>query len=619
MTLAENLATHRRLWVSGILLTQFLLGLFTMTGDSAIVDEIAHIPAGYSYVAYHDYRLNPEHPPLLKDLAGLPLLLLPLEFPIDHPTWTTDVNGQWEAGWNFLYHYGNPADLLIFLARLPLLLLSVAFGFVLYLMAARWFGVHVALLSLFFYSLSPNFLAHSHFVTTDMGIAAMTFLSLATFVNFLIAPTYRSLGWATLALAAAEVTKFSAILLYPFYGLILLVYLLVAKAPSTLRFGLQLPKRGFVARTVPFLLSFAILSAGSLVVVWAFYAIHTYNFPVDKQIELIQTSLPDPRAAPIRNVLVALTSHSFFAPLAQYLLGVAMVFSRVAGGNTTYFLGAVTNQSFKWYFPATYLLKEPLGLIILLFTGLWLTIRDIGRAQIRYWFQRLVKYIRLNPHKTIFISFIVYYSGISISGNLNLGIRHLFPILPLAYVLISQKTLDFLSRFRTDTGRKIGSVFVGLMIFWFGMSSLLSFPHYLGYFNELVGSANGGWYFTDSNVDWGQDLKRLVTWVQEHPEVDKIKVDYFGGGEPKYYFCERKFDANNALIKSSAGYNCNNSVYQEYHVNDGPVKGWVAVSVTFLQNAKFYHDKFGQQDYDWLRFQTPVAKVGNSIWVYHVE
>jgi len=49
------------------------------------------------------------------------------------------------------------------------------------------------------------------------------------------------------------------------------------------------------------------------------------------------------------------------------------------------------------------------------------------------------------------------------------------------------------------------------------------------------------------------------------------------------------------------------------------VKGWVAVSVTFLQNAKFYHDKFGQQDYDWLRFQTPVAKVGNSIWVYHVE
>jgi hypothetical protein len=118
--------------ILGILIS--IAGLILYYGavhDSAIMDELAHIPAGYGYVKYLDYRLNPEHPPLLKALAALPLLWLDLKFPLDNPSWQSDINGQWAAGAQFLYEYGNDAHKIISLARLApifITLLGAAFG-----------------------------------------------------------------------------------------------------------------------------------------------------------------------------------------------------------------------------------------------------------------------------------------------------------------------------------------------------------------------------------------------------------------------------------------------------------------------------------------------------------
>src|SRR3989344_4948617 len=52
------------------------MAFFSMKQDALTFDELAHIPAGYSYLTQQDYRLNPEHPPLAKDLAALPLFFL---------------------------------------------------------------------------------------------------------------------------------------------------------------------------------------------------------------------------------------------------------------------------------------------------------------------------------------------------------------------------------------------------------------------------------------------------------------------------------------------------------------------------------------------------------------
>jgi len=113
-----------------ILGAMFLISMLTARKDSAIVDEIAHIPAGYSYLAKQDLRLNPEHPPLAKAIAGFPLLFLKLNQPFEDWSWQ-EIN-QWESGWYFLYRAGNSPDLILFWSRLPMLLLTLLTGLLLF-------------------------------------------------------------------------------------------------------------------------------------------------------------------------------------------------------------------------------------------------------------------------------------------------------------------------------------------------------------------------------------------------------------------------------------------------------------------------------------------------------
>ncbi|HYU65011.1 MAG TPA: hypothetical protein VEK36_01965, partial [Candidatus Paceibacterota bacterium] len=113
----------KKLFPAIIITVSVLLMLLSMINDSFIVDEIPHVGAGYSYVTKGDMRLNPEHPPLAKDLAGLALLTLNLNQSVFRSTfWNTDINGQWEFGRRLIYDSGNNADEITYVARLPLLL-----------------------------------------------------------------------------------------------------------------------------------------------------------------------------------------------------------------------------------------------------------------------------------------------------------------------------------------------------------------------------------------------------------------------------------------------------------------------------------------------------------------
>ncbi len=67
------------------------------------MDELAHIPAGYGYVKFLDYRLNPEHPPLVKMIAALPLVFIHLNFPTDKAAWKNDINGRKDPGTPLVY------------------------------------------------------------------------------------------------------------------------------------------------------------------------------------------------------------------------------------------------------------------------------------------------------------------------------------------------------------------------------------------------------------------------------------------------------------------------------------------------------------------------------------
>ncbi len=211
-----------------LLIFMFFLAVFSMKDDSATMDEVAHLPAGYSYLTQKDMRLNPEHPPLIKDLAALPLLFIKgINFPSEIAAWKDDVNGQWGFGYHFLYGAGNPADKMIFWGRIPMVLILILLGFYIFKWAKELFGNKAAVLSLFLFSFSPTFLAHGRLVTTDVGAAAGVLIATYYFIKALKNPSKKSIIFAGIAFGLAELCKFSVILLIPFFAFLSLTWWLV--------------------------------------------------------------------------------------------------------------------------------------------------------------------------------------------------------------------------------------------------------------------------------------------------------------------------------------------------------------------------------------------------------
>src|SRR5215471_4538083 len=84
----------------------FLVPVALMRGKSATFDEVAHLPAGYSYWKTGLFTINPQHPPLIKELCSLPLLFMDLKMPVDPDTLRSSnlpLTYQWGFGRRFLY------------------------------------------------------------------------------------------------------------------------------------------------------------------------------------------------------------------------------------------------------------------------------------------------------------------------------------------------------------------------------------------------------------------------------------------------------------------------------------------------------------------------------------
>ncbi|GBE16803.1 dolichyl-phosphate-mannose-protein mannosyltransferase [bacterium BMS3Abin15] len=568
--------------------------------ESTTFDEKAHIVAGYSYVKYNDMRLNPEHPPLLKDIAGAPLLLMDIDFPDKNALWTDGVNEQWSLGDEFIN--SNNVDKVTFWSRFPLILIALLLGFFIFQWTKELAGTVAGLFALVLYSFDPNVLGHNHYVTTDIGIAAFIFISFYFFIKFLKKPSWRNTILAGIFLGLAQLTKFSAVLLFPFFALVILIYAMSRKKPgfvktSNLRFRLE--------NLWNYIGKYVLIAVICFAAIWILYYLNTFNMPSDKIDAVADWALTSKEIGEIAKTVIANVSGvAFFKPVGAYMLGVAMVFARVAGGNTYYFLGNVSNDASPLYFPLVFLIKETLPfLFLLLFTSLYAFFQIMANVLsrkgniIKKVWEVLSDYLRTGVAQYSMFGFIALYSFLSITGNLNIGFRHLFPIMPFLYVLIAKKVFDFLKNIRSESTRKVFNIILVVFVIWIVLIPVVSFPSYLSYFNELVGGPKNGYkYVTDSNVDWGQDLKRLRDWVEEN-NVDKIRVDYFGGSSPEYYLGDK---------------------YISWHSNYEPESGWYAISINFLQGNIHEKRAAGEQDYKWTLDYTPI-RVGDSIFVYYVK
>ncbi len=588
-----------------ILLASVTLAFFSLRGDSAIMDEVAHLPAGYSYIVKQDMRLNPEHPPLLKDLAGLSvwgwskITGNKINFPDNYKAWTQDINGQWDFGSYFMYQAGNNADAMLFWGRLPFLLLMLLLGFFVFRWAKELYGDKAALLATVLYAFSPTVLAHCRFVTTDVGAATAFFIALYYFSHWLKTPDWKNTAKAGLIFGLALLAKFSTVLLIPAFILLTLVYVFLKEK-----------EQKFITRFSNYfgkLLSLGLV--GIIFVVIPVYLFHVWHYPAGLQQRDIDFILGSSPVHLVSSLLHWMAGKPVLRALAQYLFGVAMVFQRALGGNTTYFMGEVASLGWKSYFPITYLIKETLALHLLTLIAFFYFLKNLycGRNN-QHNFALWLKSVF--PQLSMLTVVVIYWYTSVFSANLNIGVRHILPTFPFIYLLVSGQISLWLNDdtcvsncFLNNSRFKKGLV---AFILAFGVASVVAvYPSFLAYFNESIGGPQNGYKYTvDSNLDWGQDLKRLKTWADQNG-VDKIYLDYFGGSSPDYYF------GNRALVWHGH--------YQREQLTQS---NYLALSMTYRQNdlgrpTSSFNGKNGY--YRWLENLEPVAKIGQSIWVYKIK
>jgi hypothetical protein len=576
-----------------------ILAVISSWGDSPIVDEIPHIGAGYSYLERGDMRLNPEHPPLAKDIAAAPLLFMGLDDrAFDQKPWTTDINGQWQFGRTLIFASGNDADAIKNMARLAVL--AIFFLGACYFVW-RWsrerYGDTAALIATILFAFSPTVLAHARFVTTDVPAAAGVLVATYFFLRFLRAPSPGTFIWSALTLGLALLCKFNNVLLGPYFMLVALLYALDGHLAR--RKAWRRAMRAMVLTT-------AIGIAAFVGVVWPVYIAQTWNYPIARQATDTRAILASQGDNILKEIALWASDKPIIRGAGHWVLGLAMVRQRSLGGNTIYWLGSVVTAGGPWYFPVVYFLKEPLAWWIL--AAMAITALAFHRRRFKTeparggWFSR-------NTDEWIWLVWLIIYWSVSIRSTLNIGIRHLLPVYPFTIMLVAGR-LSVLTDWLRQHDRirwKAFSAGIALLLGWYVFESVHVFPYYLTYFNQIAGGPSGGYrYVTDSNLDWGQDLKRLGTWVRDH-DIDHLSLDYFGWSDPSYYLKDRYIYTSVGQWRDARDFIARNRS-----------NGWIAISATFLQEAR-YRTNQDNGGYRWLFDYDPVTVVGNSIFVYHIE
>jgi hypothetical protein len=187
--------------------------------------------------------------------------------------------------------------------------------------------------------------------------------------------------------------------------------------------------------------------------------------------------------------------------------------------------------------------------------------------------------------------------GVMTQASVNIGLRHVLPVYPFLFVLASRVVTIRLRR------KWVMPSFVTVALVFTAITALRVAPHQLAYFNELVGGPGQGWrYLSDSNLDWGQDLKRVKPFM-ERERVPIIYLSYFGTAPPAYYGIRYQYVPGSwplewppppDLVPADLG------------------RKLLVISVVNLQETLTRHNPL----FTWLHRREPVARIGYSIHVY---
>ena len=271
-----------------------------------------------------------------------------------------------------------------------------------------------------------------------------------------------------------------------------------------------------------------------------------------------------------------------FNPL-PYFQGIDYQWSHAARGHAAFLAGRYSASGWWYYFLFAFLVKTPIPLLVIFLSALFM------------FFSKADKETRRPDELFLLLPILITFGFFSVKHQ-SIGLRYILPVYPFVFVFAGRLLRYPLSR--------ISKCSIAALVIWAIVASFHISPHYLSYFNEIVGGPENGYkYLIDSNLDWGQDLKGLKKFMEEN-KIDRISLSYFGSDSPKRYGIEYDW------LPSYVLENPNPKGAFTF-----PEKGLLAVSATNLQGVYFRdHDI-----YKWLERYKPAARIGYSIFVYDLS
>jgi 4-amino-4-deoxy-L-arabinose transferase-like glycosyltransferase len=444
---------------------------------------------------------------------------------------------------------------MIFLARLPIVFLTIALALVGFHFARQIWNKPSGTVAFMFLLFDPNLMAHGRYSTTDLGGTLFIFLA-----AFLLWRCWQVDNWqrvkflmAGLGLSLAFGSKLSSLAFVPIFFVMALLPLY--QTPWTIKAA---------GRRVVQLITAGLFA---IPIVWAIFAFQwgLFNF----------------QSEPFSSL------NSYSGPMPTFWAGIEQILAISGGGRPTFLLGEFSSEGFIAYFPIAFLVKTPLPVLILLAAALiWLLYQPNTRKK---------------------ALFLVVPAGIyfllSMQSALNIGYRHLLPILPFLSVLISGLTTKKfkIANLNIQFRPLMAAALMVLLVI-----NLWIYPHYLSYFNLAAGGpTKGGDILVDSNIDWGQDLLRLQDWMAEN-EVEEVKLSWFGSADPAYY---------GLAYEPLPGLPRHFNLWWDVPFNPAnPEPGIYAISASNLWEIPL-EDK---TTFPWFRAREADDRIGYSIFIYRV-
>jgi 4-amino-4-deoxy-L-arabinose transferase-like glycosyltransferase len=393
-----------------------------------------------------------------------------------------------------------------------------------------------AVVAVLIFSMIPTVLAHAGLSTTDMGVTACIAAAMYASVRLVEEPGVKTAAWFGLALGLMVLSKFSALVYYPAAMALALAVWLWFTRPRASDFARQ------ILRVVPWIAASVVLG---FLLIWA-----GYRFSFGKNVYL-----------------------PFPAPFPELFAGIQEVSEHNTGGHLSYLLGDLRMQGWWYFFPVLMAVKLPLALLGLMALGLWKRPKSLTNG----WMFGVV------------IAIPLAMLAVAMAAHINIGIRHILPMFPFLAIIAAAGAI-WLAESKQSWARWT----LAIALFWLCATSLAAHPDYLAYFNALAGD-HPERIVVDSDLDWGQDIKRLGERLKElnAPSVaftPTITISLASHGFPPH-------------VRSAP---------------DAPEPGWNAVQIT---QWKLY--RLGLQMNDptaqtWPDLIPPTERIGKSILLYYI-